>query len=189
MRSRADHPPLRDDAVEHGCPVSTLALNDRRKGVEPAWVYDLITSLQLNDDAVVERSSARILRAVSRDGRWIVGWAPLPSGEGAGLQAFSLSGQRSVSISNHIDWSWSPRGDSFSISGGPVAAGHSYVIPLRAGEALPPIPGAGFVSEHDVAQLPGARRIDALTVPGSSPDVYAFYRGTTQRNLYRIPVQ
>jgi hypothetical protein len=25
-------------------------------------------------------------------------------------------------------------------------------------------------------------------VPGSCPDVQTFYRGTTQRNLYRIPI-
>jgi hypothetical protein len=119
-----------------------------------------------------------------------MGWSPLSSGDGGGQQAFSLTGQRSVAIANHIDWHWSPRGDSFSISGGPFGAGHSYIIPLRAGEALPPVPAGGFASEQDVARLPGARKIDAWTaVPGASPDVYAFYRGTTQRNLYRIPVR
>jgi hypothetical protein len=41
-----------------------------------------------------------------------------------------------------------------------------------------------------VAELPGARRIDAdMVVPGPSPDVYVFYRTTTQRNLYRIPIR
>ncbi len=134
--------------------------------------------------------SILILRGVSRDGQWVAGWAPLPSGEGAGFQAFSLGGQPSVSIVNNIDWSWSPRGDSFSISGGPIAAGRSYIIPLQPGQALPPVPRGGLASEQDIAQLPGARRIDELTaVPGPSPDVYAFYRGTTQRNLFRIPVQ
>jgi hypothetical protein len=40
-----------------------------------------------------------------------------------------------------------------------------------------------------VARLPGARRTDILdVVPGQSPDVYAFTRINTQRNLYRIPV-
>jgi eukaryotic-like serine/threonine-protein kinase len=131
-----------------------------------------------------------ILRGVSPDGQWIVGWAPLPGGAGAAYQAFSLGGLPSVSIVNNIDWSWSPSGDTFSISGGPIAAGRSYVVPLQPGRALPPVPERGFVSEQDVAGLPGARRIDALSVvPGPSPNVYAFYRGTTQRNLYRIPVQ
>jgi hypothetical protein len=133
--------------------------------------------------------SIQILRGVSPDGQWIVGWAALPGGEGAAFQAFSLSGLRSVAIVNNIGWSWSPSGDSFSISGGPVAAGRSYIVPLPPGRALPPVPEGGFVSEQDVADLPGARRIDALSaVPGPSAGVYAFYRGTTQRNLYRIPV-
>jgi hypothetical protein len=26
------------------------------------------------------------------------------------------------------------------------------------------------------------------TTPGPTPDVYAFHRGSTQRNLYRIPI-
>jgi hypothetical protein len=131
-----------------------------------------------------------ILRGVSPNGEWIVGWARLPGGAGAAFQAFSLSGLPSVSIVNNIDWSWSASGHSFSISGGPVSAGRSYIVPLQPGRALPPVPEQGLVSEQDIAGLPGARRIDALgVVPGPSPDVYAFYRGTTQRNLYRIPVQ
>ena len=36
------------------------------------------------------REPILILRGVSRDGQWIVGWAPLPGGEGAAFQAFSL---------------------------------------------------------------------------------------------------
>lgn len=119
-----------------------------------------------------------------------MGWAPLAGGAGAAFQAFSLGGLPSVSIVNYIDWSWSPSGDTFSISGGPIAAGRSYIVRLQPGRALPPVPAGGFVSEQDVAGLPGARRIDALSVvPGPTPEVYAFYRGTTQRNLYRIPVQ
>jgi hypothetical protein len=76
-----------------------------------------------------------------------------------------------------------------SISGGPVAADRSYLIPLAPGQALPRVPAGGFRSEEEIAELPGARKIDVSTaVPGSSPDVYAFYRGTTQRNLFRIPL-
>ena len=54
---------------------------------------------------------------------------------------------------------------------------------------MPKIPAAGLLSEEDVASLPGARRINEIeVVPGTSPDVYAFYRGAAQRNLYRIPI-
>ena len=46
-----------------------------------------------------------------------------------------------------------------------------------------------YQTAHSRICRPRARRIDAQgVVPGPSPEVYAFYRGTTQRNLYRIPV-
>jgi hypothetical protein len=53
-------------------------------------------------------------------------------------------------------------------------------------------------SEEQIAHLQGAHKIDVAAtvsdvasgiVPGPSPDVYAFYRGRTQRNLYRIPIR
>ena len=41
----------------------------------------------------------------------------------------------------------------------------------------------------DSAPYSGGRRIEGrLITLGPTPDVYAFYRGNTQRNLYRIPV-
>ncbi len=50
MHGCADQPPRRDDTVEHGMPCRVLlALNDRCKRVPPSWVYDLITSRQLNN--------------------------------------------------------------------------------------------------------------------------------------------
>jgi len=130
-----------------------------------------------------------LLFAVSRDERWIVGWSHLPDSEGMALQAFPLDGGRSITIAAHVMFNWSPGGNSVSVSGGPIADNKSYIIPLTPGEAFPRMPAGGFHSEQEIALLPGARKIDALTVPGPSPDVYAFYRGTTQRNLYRIPVR
>ena len=131
-----------------------------------------------------------LLKAVSRDGRWLVGSSPLPGNESSVLQAFPLAGGPAVQIGSvTLEWNWSPVGDSLSISAGPVGANRSYMIPLTPGEALPRVSAGGFRSEEEVAELPGARKIDVLTaVPGSSPDVYAFYRGTTQRNLFRIPL-
>lgn len=67
--------------------------------------------------------------------------------------------------------------------------GRSYIVALPPGHALPKIPAAGLLSEEEIASLPGARRINEVeVVPGTSPDVYAFYRGAAQRNLYRIPI-
>jgi hypothetical protein len=131
-----------------------------------------------------------LLRAVSPDGRWLVGSSPLPGNESSVVQAFPLDGGPAVHIGYvRLELNWSPAGDSLSISGGPVGANRSYLIPLAPGETLPRVPAGGFRSEEDVAALPGARKIDVSTaVPGSSPDVYAFYRVTTQRNLFRIPL-
>jgi hypothetical protein len=54
---------------------------------------------------------------------------------------------------------------------------------------LPPVPAGGFHTDEEIARLPGAIRIEGrLVTVGPSPDFYAFYRGSTQRNLYRIPI-
>jgi hypothetical protein len=104
-------------------------------------------------------------------------------------QAFPLGRGNPVTIAAHATWEWAPGGNSVAVSGGPISQNRSYIIPVMPGEALPRMPPEGFRSEEDVARVPGARRIDAVAVPGPSPDVYVFYRGTTQRNLYRVPLQ
>jgi serine/threonine protein kinase/Tol biopolymer transport system component len=129
-----------------------------------------------------------LLLAVSRNQGWIVAWSYLPDGAGMALQGFPPGGRPPVTIAAHAQVSWSPGGNSVSLSGGPIPDNRSYIIPLAPGEAFPRMPAEGFRSEEEIAQLPGARRIEALTVPGPTSDVYAFYRGTTQRNLYRVPL-
>jgi hypothetical protein len=66
-----------------------------------------------------------------------------------------------------------------------------HAIPLRPGRALPDIPVGGLQSKTAVAALPGARLItnEEHAFPGPSPSVYAFMKVTTQRNIYRVPIQ
>jgi len=129
-----------------------------------------------------------MLRAVSPDGRWLLGWSRPPGNGVTAVHAFPLGGGPPVRIGNRIRWQWSPGGRFLSIAL-PFAEGRTYIVPLPPREALPAISADGFFSEEDVARLPGARRIDALrAVPSPTPDVYAFFRSTTQRNLYRIPI-
>jgi hypothetical protein len=130
-----------------------------------------------------------ILGGTSRDGRWIKAFTVAAGDEGPSWQAVPLDGGPSVPISAYT-WQWSANEDAVAISGTPLPAGRSYVVPLQWGQFLPPELRNGVRSEQDVAALPGARRIDAdMVMPGPSPDVYAFYRTTTQRNLYRIPLR
>jgi hypothetical protein len=131
----------------------------------------------------VEQSISTVGR-VTRSGRWLLGWDQT-------TQAFPLDGGPAMIISglgNGGDW-FPPVRDSLAVSGAPTPAGRSYIIPLPRGEDFPRMPPGGFRTEEQIASLPGARRIDAdNVVPGVSPGVYAFSRGTTQRNLYRIPI-
>ena len=123
-----------------------------------------------------------LMGEVTRDGRWITGWSSV-------WYAFSLDARPPVTLGSSQLFDWSPDGKWVSISGGPLLEGRSYLVPLSAGEALPAIPEGGFHNEKEIAALPGARRIDFRTVPGPSPDLYAFYSTTTQRNLFRIPIR
>ena len=128
---------------------------------------------------------------VSPDGRWLRAWAPLPGKAPPAQQIFPLDGGPPVPTG--AIFSWSSDGRSMAIwgdTGAIVPESRTYLVPLPRGQALPRIPAGGFRSEEEVARLPGARRIDESGVrPGPSLDVYAFHRGTTQRNLYRIPIQ
>ena len=119
---------------------------------------------------------------VSPDGRWMVAWAPIGGSGPPSMQAFPLNGGTPIQLGNFIFVSWPMDGRSVLMS--------RYLIPLKPGEALPLIPAGGFRSPDEVSRLPGAHLIDAVgVVPGPSAGVYAFYKTTVQRNLYRIPIQ
>ena len=130
------------------------------------------------------------LWSASRDGRWIRAWVAQPDNGSAAEQALPLDGGPPVLTGAKIGWSRDSRSVTISSNVGKgVRQGRTYIVPLPPGQMFPPIPQGGFRSEEEVARLPGARNIDIVdAVPGPSPDVYAFYRGTTQRNLYRIPI-
>jgi hypothetical protein len=51
------------------------------------------------------------------------------------------------------------------------------------------MPPGGFQSEAELLRIRGVQQIDTPDVtPSLDPDVYAFSRVSTQRNLYRIPL-
>ena len=70
-------------------------------------------------------------------------------------------------------------------------ANATYAIPVEAGRMLPIIPEKGLQSREAVAALRGARLVSEQegTFPSTNPSVYAFMKVSTQRNIYKIPVQ
>ena len=111
-----------------------------------------------------------------------------PAGRGSSLRLTAAGGLGSLEIK--VTWSSDKRRIFITL---PIAAmkgsGRTYALPLPPGRAFPQIPQGGFQAEADIAKMPGARLIDAYDVaPGQTSEVYAFSRGTLQRNLYRIPL-
>jgi serine/threonine protein kinase len=132
-----------------------------------------------------------LMRDISPDHRWLEVWAPLPNGTLA-MQLLPLDGGSPITIRGNLGFKWSSNGSALSITAtyGIIPVDRSYLISLPHGQIIPPIPADGFYSEKQVVDLPGAQRLDERSVvPGPSPGVYAFFRGATQRNLYRIPIR
>jgi hypothetical protein len=123
--------------------------------------------------------------SVSPDGRWVFAVGPLPGDGPAAGQVFSLDGKPPINLGGNGQASWGAGGALLSY----YAAPEAFFFPLGNGQPLPRIPAGGFRASEDIGRLPGARRIEGrLVTLGPTPDVYAYYRGNTQRNLYRIPV-
>ena len=129
---------------------------------------------------------------VSPDGAWLIVWALLPGSGPPAYQALPLRGGSPVSIGSAVQLGWSLDNGSVIVSsafGSVIPEGRTYLVPLPPGEGLPRIPAGGFHSEQEIATQAGARRLDVGTVlPGPSQNIYVFYRGTIQRNLYRVPI-
>ena len=157
----------------------------RRQDGAAAFVY-VVSADGTGMRRVVEQP-VMLTGNVSPDGQWITGWSGV---EAAGWQAFPLRGGAPRLLGNTRNataWQWSVRGDGMVFHS--EIDGSTYLVPLAAGEMFPPFPPEGMQSEQGVAALPGARKIESGAVPGPSPDLYAFYRQTIQRNLHRIPIR
>lgn len=140
----------------------------------------------------IAAENAFVYGTASRDGQWLSIWSSrvlkiYPAGGQAAVDAF-----HGPMTSSRLRWSWDglrvywcfQYGDAASF-----ASGRTYVIPLRQGSALPPVPAGGFTTEAQIAALPGVQILPYGDVgPGADPNTYVFSRLTTTRNLYRIPL-
>jgi Tol biopolymer transport system component len=142
------------------------------------------------------------LMAVSPDGRWVVAWIAYRGEETTqALVAYPTGGgnEQLICTACRVSGPYNPGGPMLSWSGDQkylyfksILQGMSrntLMIPLRAGEALPPLRSSGLQSDQDLVGLTGVQVIEEQDVfPGPSPSVYAFTRRATHRNLYRISI-
>lgn len=128
---------------------------------------------------------------VSPDGKALAAWM------GSAVQVFPTGGGPPVNVSTVCAAaggdrgitppcaSWSPDGKFLYLND--RRAGQIYVLPIPPGRSLPVLPAGGIASAEQAAALPGARVIhEPYAFVGRNPSTYAFFRITTQRNIYRI---
>ncbi len=132
---------------------------------------------------------------VSPDGQWIAVQDPRAWGA---LMVYPTRGGSPLKLCDRCAPPWGVETMPFFLGWSPDGrvlfwsfTGATFAIPLQTGRMLPAIPPAGLQSKDDVGRLPGARLIstESGAFPGPMPAVYAFMRVTTQRNIYRVPVE
>jgi Tol biopolymer transport system component len=133
--------------------------------------------------------------AVSPDGQWMAvqdptAWGALvayPTGAGASRRLCDLCAPPWGTEPPAFYFGWAPNSEFAYWN----FANATYAIPLQSGRLLPGIPAGGIQSKEGVAALPGTRLISEQdrAVPGPNPSIYAFVKVSTQRNIYRVPVQ
>ena len=129
-----------------------------------------------------------ILEAVSPDAQWIEGYGPLSNTEPASANlVFPLDNGPPVSLGASSFVAWIGDGHMLAVGG---VENRTYVVPVSTRDSFLRI--LDTLRETGAAGLegvPGVHRIDvAISAVGPTPEVYAVYRGTVQRNIYRIPL-
>jgi WD40 repeat protein len=139
------------------------------------------------------------LYSISPDSKWLAVWM------GTDLRVYPAAGGSPVVVCTEcanagaedqgvtppmLSWSQDARFLYIGTSGmWSEGTGHTYVIPLRPGQILPPLPASGIRLGDMEDSIPGAQAIpqqQAFISP--DPSVYAYPRVATHRNIYRIAV-
>ena len=111
------------------------------------------------------------------------------------LIAQPIQGGSPTKICSFCSAGWGPGGRFLYVrfrGVGETGPGKTIVIGLRPGKELPQLPSSGLNSVEEAERLNVVAEINTTGmtyfVPGPDPSIYAFVRATTQRNLFRIPL-
>jgi Tol biopolymer transport system component/tRNA A-37 threonylcarbamoyl transferase component Bud32 len=131
---------------------------------------------------------------VSPDGRWVAVWA------GAAVRFYPVDGGVPVTMCETCGTAgeenrgvtpslirWSRDGRLMFLHN--TDSRRTYVLPLPPGRPVPAIPPGGFRGMSDAVAALGAKPLpDPRAFVSDDPDVYAFPRVSTLRNIYRVRV-
>jgi len=117
-------------------------------------------------------------RTLSREDNW------------RGLEAAQVAGGPWIPLCSgwcDVDWSRDDKVMYFywrSFTGN----ARTYVVPIVPGSDLPKLPKSGFQSEKELRAV-ATQVLEGNASPGPDSSRYTYSKGTTRRNLYRIPLQ
>jgi eukaryotic-like serine/threonine-protein kinase len=139
---------------------------------------------------------AMFLYDISPDGKWLAVWTSArtdikiyPSDGGAPMlicaQCASAGAEERGLTPPLVSWS-RDRKELYLYS---EDSHQTYALPLKFGQALPPIPPSGITWRTGPPAIAGARVIPHQRVfMSGNPSVYAYPGVSAHRNIYRIPV-
>jgi eukaryotic-like serine/threonine-protein kinase len=132
-------------------------------------------------------------QTTSRDGAWLIVRAQAADRRD-GYQvttALPTAGGASIPLCAICEVDWMPNGRSLVIrftTSDPAAPGRTFLVTLESGSMLPRWPPQGIRSRDDLKHLRIAREIEGWIYPSDTGSMYVFARGTTQRNIHRVPL-
>jgi hypothetical protein len=130
------------------------------------------------------------LRSVSPDGRWVVAHANSPDAEHPySVVAFSLNGGKPVQLCYSLcTGNWTTSGLFFYLQSPPTGDLNTYMLPLRPDRSLPSSAPRGLGRAEFLKSYRGALAIPQTVDSAISPSFYSYTKGSTRRNIYRIPL-
>jgi eukaryotic-like serine/threonine-protein kinase len=156
---------------------------------EHAYLY------RINDDGTQEEKviSEPIDHAfgISPDERYVAVYRTLNQEDNwVDAEAVPVAGGPWVPLcSGWCDVNWAPDGKvMYFFESSFTGNSRTYVVPIPRGSDLPKLPKSGFQSEKEL-RAAATQVLEGNIVPGPDSSRYTFSKGTSHRNLYRIPIQ
>ncbi len=126
--------------------------------------------------------------SASPDGRWLALRRPATVGNSGDGVVVSTSGIASTTMCRGCEIDWIAAGTRLVVRTRVRPFGNRTIVLPFDDELLKKWPSGGIQTDTDLKGLPILSSESGLLYPGPLPGQYAFTRGTSHRNIYRVPV-